>query len=136
MLTSMIGKVIRFDTVAPGVLGAARDRVTVMGILDLDTAAIFSDVRAKHTQVRNYHPALPLSAGAYSYVKLKYSNGDVEYLGLPWIRTESIEVIGERTGIVTIPDFTPAVENIVRQALLQNGIEKFDILLQEIGAPV
>ena len=62
MITEYIGKTVRFNTAAPNVLGANRDNVKVVAVLDLDTAAMLSDVRAKHTQVRSYIPSLPQSA--------------------------------------------------------------------------
>lgn len=121
------GSTVRFNTLAPGVLGANRDNVTVVAVLDMDTAAVLADVRSKHAQVRNYIPNLPQSAGSYSYVKLRYGNGDTEILGVPWIDADSIEVITSRKLVLTINDVSESTEQLVRQALLQNGISNFTL---------
>lgn len=121
------GSTVRFNTLAPGVLGAGRENATVVAILDLETAAVLADVRSKHVQVRNYIQSLPQSAGAYSYVKIRYGNGETEILGVPWIDDESIEVITSRRLFVTVSDVSESTEQLVRQALLQNGISNFTI---------
>lgn len=127
MITEYIGKTVRFNTTAPNVLGANRDNATVVAILDLDTAAMLSDVRAKHTQVRSYVPSLPQSAATYSFVKLLYGNGNIEILGVPWIDNTSIEVITDRRLVITIGNISDTTEQLARQALLQNGISDFKI---------
>lgn len=132
MISNYIGQTVRFDTVAPGVLGTGRNNVKVMAVLDLDTAQLFSDVRAKHAQVKNFIPDLPSSAGAYSYVKLRYGNGDVEILGVPWVRTSSIEVIENRELFIRVRKATDSTAEIIRQALLQNGIEDFTIEMESM----
>lgn len=128
MITDYKGKTVRFNTLAPNVLGANRDNVTIVAAdLDLDTAALLSDVKAKHNQVKNYLPSLPQSAGSYSYVKLRYGNGAIEVLGVPWIDQNTIEVITDRKLVITISAVSDSTEQLVRQALLQNGISEFKI---------
>jgi hypothetical protein len=128
MITDYKGKTVRFNTLAPNVLGANRDNVTIVAAdLDLDTAVLISDVKAKHNQVKNYLTSLPQSAGSYSYVKLRYGNGKVEVLGVPWIDINSIEVITDRKLVVTVGSVSDTTEQLVRQALLQNGITDFKI---------
>ncbi|MOA47412.1 hypothetical protein D3C78_1700440 [compost metagenome] len=97
----------------------------------MDTASLMSDVRAKHTQARNYITGLPESASSYNYVKLRYGNGEIEIIGVPWIKHETIEVVTSRKLVVTIDRVTDSIENIVRQALLQNGIE---FKIEQVGA--
>lgn len=127
MITEYIGKTVRFNTLAPNVLGASRDNVAVMALLDLDTATLLSDVKAKHNQVKNYLTTLPQSAGSYSYVKLRYGNGTIEVLGVPWIDNNTIEVITDRKLVITVGTVSDTTEQIVRKALLQNGISDFKI---------
>jgi hypothetical protein len=128
MITDFKGKTVRFNTTVPNVLGANRDNVTIVAAdLDLDTAQLISDVKAKHSQVKNYLPNLPQSAGSYSYVKLLYGNGKTEVLGVPWIDLNTIEVITDRKLVITIGKVSDSTEQIVRKALLQNGITDFKI---------
>lgn len=127
-ITDFKGKTVRFNTLAPNVLGANRDNVTIVAAdLDLDTAVLISDVKAKHNQVRNYLTTLPQSAGSYSYVKLRYGNGNIEVLGVPWIDISSIEVITDRKLVIEIGSVSETTEQTARQALLQNGITDFKI---------
>ncbi|MNH68856.1 hypothetical protein D3C73_209430 [compost metagenome] len=128
MITDFKGKTVRFNTTAPNVLGANRDNVTIVAAdLDLDTAQLISDVKAKHSQVKNYLTTLPQSAGSYSYVKLRYGNGAIEVLGVPWIDLNTIEVITDRKLVITIAKVSDTTEQLVREALLQNGIKDFTI---------
>lgn len=128
MITDYKGKTVRFNTLAPSVLGANRNNVTIVAAdLDLETAALLSDVVAKHGQVRNYITTLPQAAGSYSYVKLRYGNGTTEILGVPWIDLTTIEVITDRKLTLEIGSISDTTEQLVRQALLQNGITDFKI---------
>ena len=127
MITEYVGRTVSFSMYAPSVLGEARHNVTVVAVLDLDTAKLLSDVVATHMRVASYMPSLPTSAGSYHYVKVRYSNGDTEILGVPWIDATSIEVIQDLKLNVTIRNITGSTETVVRQALLQNGIEDFTI---------
>jgi len=128
MITDFKGKTVRFNTLAPNILGANRDNVTIVAAdLDLDTAVLISDVKAKHNQVRNYITTLPQSAGSYSYVKLRFGNGQVEVLGVPWIDQNTIEVITDRKLTVEVGSVSDSTEQLVREALLQNGITDFKI---------
>lgn len=128
MITDYKGKTVRFNTLAPNVLGANRDNVTIVAAdMDLDTAQLISDVKAKHSQVKNYLTTLPQSAGSYSYVKLRYGNGTVEVLGVPWIDLNTIEVITDRKLVITVSKVSDTTEQRVREALLQNGIKDFTI---------
>lgn len=128
MITDFKGKTVRFNTLAPNILGANRDNVTIVAAdLDLDTAVLISDVKAKHNQVRNYITTLPQSAGSYSYVKLRYGNGKVEVLGAPWIDLNTIEVITDRKLTIEVSKVSDSTEQLVREALLQNGITDFKI---------
>ncbi|MNJ03121.1 hypothetical protein D3C73_1633220 [compost metagenome] len=60
-------------------------------------------------------------------MKLLYGNGEVEVLGVPWIDPNSIEVITDRKLVVTIGSISESTEQLVRKALLQNGISDFQI---------
>lgn len=129
-ITEYIGSVVNFDTAAPGILGTNRRNVQVLAVLDMDTAAMMSDVRARHAQVKNYIQDLPEAASSYNYVKIRYTNGDIEVLGVPWIKHDTIEVVTSRKLVITVNNVTDTVENTVKQALLQNGIE---FSIEQIG---
>ncbi|QTH80341.1 hypothetical protein PA10_00141 [Pseudomonas phage pPa_SNUABM_DT01] len=127
MISEYVGKTVRFNTLAPNVLGANRDNVIVKAVLDLDTARLLSDVRSKHAQVKPYIANLPEAAGSYSYVKLVHGNGQSEVLGVPWVDSSTIEIISDRKLVVTIDKVSDSTEQLVREALLQNGVSNFKI---------
>lgn len=127
MLKEYLNKTISFNTRAPGVLGARIENVTVTAILDYQIAAMLTDINAQHARVKSAIPDLPEQAGAYNYARLVFRNGSDYIIGIPWIDANSIEVIGERSLFITIPRITDAMERVVRQALLQNGVDNFDI---------
>lgn len=130
MISDYVGKTVRFKTLAPSVLGASRDNALVVTPLDLDTAVLLADVKAIHSQVKNYITTLPQSAGSYNYVKLRYGDGSTEILGVPWIDVNSIEVITDRKLFITINNVSDTTEQTVRQALLQNAIQDYKIEYQ------
>lgn len=134
-IADYIGNTVRFNTKAPGVLGAARDNVSVVAVLDLETATLMGDIRSKHAQVRNYISDLPQSAGSYSYVKIRFGNGDTEILGVPWVDDNSIEVITSRKLVITVNNVSDSTEQLIRQALLQNGIENFTVETVGVAQP-
>ncbi|MNJ05258.1 hypothetical protein D3C73_1664630 [compost metagenome] len=68
-------------------------------------------------------------------MKLVYGNGEVEVLGVPWIDNNTIEVITDRKLIITVDTVSDTTEQLVRQALLQNGISNFKIEYPETVAP-
>lgn len=127
MITDFIGKTVNFNTLAPAVLGGSRKNVTVTAVLDLSTALLFDDVRAKHTRLQGQIPDLPASASLYMYIKVTYTTGATEVLGVPWIDLNSMEVVSEQDLVVRIKRKTLSTETTVRQALLQNGIDEFTI---------
>jgi hypothetical protein len=127
-LSSFIGQKLSFDTVAPGILGATRTGARLAAMLDLDTVKNFSDVQAKHAQVRNVDNSLPVNAGSYMYGKFIYADGSVEYIGEPWIKASSIKAVVTRKLIFTIDEnVTDETETLARAAWAQNGITAFKV---------
>ena len=102
-----IGTVVTFDTYAPAVLGTEYKDCRVMSHLDADTVRMLgNDPAARHA---NIYPSLPQGQTpndytAYYYVKLMMINGSVEYLGIPWIRKETIKTRQISTAVLTFED--------------------------------
>lgn len=100
------GSVVSFDTYAVAVLGTEYKDCTVVCHLDADTVrALGKDPAAQHA---NIYPSLPAGVPndytAYYYVKLKMLNGTLTYLGLPWIRKETIKSRQVRRAVYTFED--------------------------------
>ena len=88
-----IGSVVSFETYAPAILGNKYKNCRVVSHLDAEDArALGSDVMARHASI---YPSLPSGTpntpSGYKFVKVKLVSGGVDYLGVPWIRQETIE---------------------------------------------
>lgn len=118
-----IRQVYNFDTYAPGVLGGSFKNVTVLAVMDRDTAARDVDVMALHVQVYPQLPpdSVPNSSAAYDYVKIRTSAGDETILGLAWIKPESVEIVQTRVITATIGDVGAADVSRIKSILAQNG---------------
>ena len=89
-----IGSVVSFETYAPAVLGTSYKNCKIMSHLDVeDVRALGSDAIARHA---NVYPSLPVGSpndpGGYKYVKVRLVSGKVDYIGVVWIRQETIEM--------------------------------------------
>jgi hypothetical protein len=121
-------QVYNFDLYAPDVLGAGFKGAQVMGLIDRETANKYIDTQAMHIQI---FPQLPVgwpnNANAYDYVKIKTSAGNIVVLGLAWIKTESVELVGSQT--ITVAIANVAADDIprVRNALIANGFANLAI---------
>lgn len=114
-----IGSLVSFEPYAPGVLGTAWQNCTVMAHLDAETVRMLgNDPEARHV---NVYPSLPSGQtpndySAYLYVKLKLVSGSYEYLGIPWIRKETIVTRSVKKAVITVEDVNQNdVQNIVEQ---------------------
>jgi len=111
-----IGSVVSFETYAPAILGTTYNNCTVMSHLDAnDARALGSDVQARHA---NVYPSLPSGTPndpfSYWFIKVKLINGNVDFLGVPWIRKETITSRQVRVGVFTVEDIgTTDVQNIL-----------------------
>lgn len=113
------GTVVSFDTFAPAILGTEFKDCTVMCHLDAETVRLLGfDPAARHA---NIYPSLPTGQvpndhTAYLYVKLRTINGATEYVGLPWIRKETVRARQVRTATLVFEDVGPEdVQEIIEQ---------------------
>lgn len=126
--SSLIGKIIQFETNAPAILGARYKDVKVLAILDASTATLFADVLARHIAVYPYLPTGVLDDYTrYNYVKLELSDKSILIMGIPWINESSIQVIVNTDIVVRLKGRNHDDVNLVRQALLANGFEDFTV---------
>lgn len=117
-----INRHYNFNVHAVSILGIQRN-VEVLGVVDHETASLFNDVAALHTNVYSSLPEGTVQDDyrAYSYLIFKTTNGSKVAYGLPWIDGDSVEVIGIKSAFITIPNVgADDVENI-RKALIAIG---------------
>ncbi len=104
------------------VLGSDFNNVTVLSILDKDSANQLIDAEAQHIAVFPYLPqGSPNNAASYNYIKIRTSAGNIAVLGLAWINENSVEEVQARTITVTIANVSASDIPKVRNCLAQNG---------------
>lgn len=126
MVELEIGETYSFDVYPTAVLGNNFKNVTVMAIVDSETAKVAIpggfDPVAIHANVYGMLPdGTPNNYSRYLYVKIKHPNGAFSMLGLPWINQNTIEVKGIRKGVFTIEGIKAADVEIIKAACAGAG---------------
>jgi hypothetical protein len=112
-------------------LGTDFQNVTVLAILDYESALGLADIPAMHENVYPYLPAgSPRDPSTYDYLKIRTSAGRTVVLGMPWINESSITLVSSQKMLVTIDGVGSADIARVRTALNQNGYSAIKIELQ------
>lgn len=80
------------------------DNVTVVALLDADTARTLIDPYSLHA---NVYPNLkdkgcPDDPERYNYIKVKLSNGSFTAVGVPWINDTTIEKLASETAQIKV----------------------------------
>lgn len=126
-----IGSSVSFDVYPTPILGTAFRYAKVLAHLDADTARFWIDPEALHTEVYPYLPdGVPDDATGYSYVKLKLTNGTVTVVGVPWIKSETIQVTSETTIVITVDQVGPEDRDNIVKALSANGYKTAKVELK------
>lgn len=127
-----IGATYNFNTYGSGILGYHTE-VTVLGIVSADVATTYQDVAALHNSVWGYVDVTNTQPDAdyrsYDYLIFRTKNGTTQAYGLPWIVGSSVESIGSRNMIISIPDQNSDDVELVRKALVSIGKNVLDIKL-------
>lgn len=113
---------------AAAILGTGYENATVMGILDFDTAFQHeNDLVALHTTVYPYLPSgVSRDPRDLLYVRLKTSSGDYRVIAMDWIAAEPTLVTSQTVKVI-ISDVSLEKISLIRNILVSNGFEKFDI---------
>lgn len=132
MTTLAVGKRYNFEVYAPNILGSFKN-VTVLGIVDSSMANREADVYALHIQIFSYLPPGSINDPTkYDYVIVRNENGSRTILGIPFIRTNTIEEVGSKRITVTIGgSVTSADVTRVRAALVANGFTELDVQISD-----
>lgn len=123
----MIGQTVTFDTYAPAIIGARQNRVTILGVTDYTSVTTFQPA-VRHTEVYAYLPSgSPKKYNEYNYLKVRDSNGNVEYFGLPWINWDTIAVHEGKDMVIRLFNYPPSKVDYIRRLLLSHNITDFSI---------
>lgn len=120
-----------FEVYPAALLGNGFKNVTVLAVMDQETANQQIDTQALHVQVFPTLPGgTPNRPSDYTYVKLRLANGSTTIIGRPWIKENTIAQITSSVIRAVISGVTAADMTKVRNALVQNGFNNLEITLQ------
>lgn len=118
-----IGTTVSFETYAPEILRTVYKQAVVLAHIDADTArALGGSPYEIHASI---FPRLPIgtpkSADEYLFVKLRLVNGQFDYVGVPWIKPETIVSSKRGRIVITLEDRLPDDIKSAVDALSANG---------------
>jgi hypothetical protein len=118
-----LGDTVSFDMYPTPITGGSHKFAKVLSVLDAQTlSALGEDPVAMHDQVYPYLPSgTPDSAWQYSYLKLQLANQTIVYVGLTWIKEDSVQVTAMTDILVRIRRVQPSDVAKVALALSSNG---------------
>lgn len=123
-----IREIYSFDVFPAALLGNGFKNVTVLAVMDQESANQLIDTQAVHVDVYPYLPAgTPNNPNAYNYLKIKTANGETTVLGLPWINEASIVHVDSTEITVKIGNVAASDVAAIRAALQQNGFSSLEI---------
>jgi hypothetical protein len=126
--TDSLGQTIAFEVYPSSVIGTRFNNAIVRGVVD-------------HSGVTEFNPAVmhanvfaTLPSGSvddfrkYNYLRLELENGNITFVGIPWIIANSVQVISNQDLVINIPKYG-SYENqeFIKRMLLNNGITEFTI---------
>lgn len=122
MFNFQIRGVYSFDVYPAALMGTSFKNVTILAIMDADSANREVDTQALHVQA---YPTLPIGTPndprGYDYIKIKTTAGETTILGLAWINDATVTQVSHSTINVAIGGVSASDVSKVRNALIQNG---------------
>lgn len=98
-------------------------------IMDAATAALYGvDTPALHA---NVYPTLPAGTSnrhdGYAYAKLTTPAKTTVVVGLPWIKSDSVQLVDSIRAVVEVENLTVDKLRLLRDVLLANGFTSIKI---------
>ena len=126
--TDFLGQTIAFEVYPSSVIGTRFNNAIVRGVVD-------------HSGVTEFNPAVmhanvfaTLPSGSvddfrkYNYLRLELENGNITFVGIPWIIANSVQVISNQDLVINIPKYgSHENQEFIKRMLLNNGITEFTI---------
>lgn len=122
---SNFGKTLHFETY----INERHKHMKFVSLLDPQTVTELGfDAPAKHQQyIASLPPGIPNSWKAYSYARFLDVNNMPVYLGVPWIKVDSITEDDQAPYLITVWDATANDMNSLRSMMTANNLTKFTI---------
>lgn len=115
---------ISFEVYPTSILGNNFKDVLVEAVVNAQAALTFgTDIHSLHAKVFPTLPqgSVPDNPTSYPYVGIRHQNGEKQFIGIPWIRPETLTL--SRGGRVTM----------VFEDLTQTEIDRINLSLQAIN---
>lgn len=127
-----IGATINFEVYPNEVLGSGFKSLVIEAIVDHETTKFFKlDPAALHAQVYSRLPVgTPNDYRSYSYLKLRHPNGEVQCIGIPWIRLDTVAVVTTQTVVAKVFNAATADLEQIRLLLVAAGYDNIEIGLE------
>lgn len=125
-----IREIYSFDVYPAARLGNGFKNVTVLAVMDQESANQLIDTQALHVDVYPYLPSgTPNNPASYNYLKIRTANGETTVLGVPWINEASIIHIDTTEITVKIGNVVASDAVAIKEALQQNGFTALTITI-------
>lgn len=126
--SDLMGQTITFEVYPSSVIGTRFKNAIVRSISD-------------HTGVTGFNPAVmhanvfaTLPSGTvddfrkYNYLRLELENGNITFVGIPWIISNSVQVVSNQNLIIEIPKYgSQENQEFIKRMLLNNSITEFTL---------
>jgi hypothetical protein len=124
-----IRQVYNFDVYPSSVIGSNFKGVTVLAIMDSETANKEFDTQSAHIQIYPFVPGMVNDPKGYDYIRIRTISGETTIIGIPWIKEETIQLVESRTITVKLGNVSASDVPKIRDVLSQNGFSSFDITI-------
>jgi hypothetical protein len=132
MFSPAIKKSYSFDVYPSAILGTDFKNVTVLAIMDMDSASQIIDTAAAHVSIYPYLPSgTPNDPSKYTYIKIKTSSGITTVLAVEWIKENTVTDVTSTSATVKIGGINPEDISRIRNALVANGFNNLLITVDE-----
>lgn len=122
-----IRQVYDFDVYPSAIIGNNFKGVTILAIMDNETASKEVDTQAMHVQIFPMVPGMVNDPNGYDYVKIRTINGQTTILGVPWIKEDTVQLVESRTVTAVIANVSAVDVPRIRDALVQNGFNNVTV---------
>ena len=127
-LNDLTGKTVSFQLYPSSIITDDFTNVKVIGITTYEGASGEMSAAQQHALV---YATLPEGTTndyrLYNYALIKTQSGKITAIGLPWVKDDSIQVIGSTDLVVTIRNKTPEDITNLHKVLMENNFTDFAI---------
>jgi hypothetical protein len=130
-----LGQVLSFDVYPAQVLGNNFENVTILGLLDPQSANQIIDIVGSHAAVYPYLPSannVPNDPTQYNYIKIRTQSGQISALGMPWVNESTISATTNQVITALVQGVTASdVQNVIN-ALTTNGYPNISVTISPL----